>query len=273
MNEIIPYSVFRETCASLLSKEYRFAKTMPENPHWYTLRKSWGNDAEFDRVVAIMRQFGYREKFGKTWYTMFDVNGWKYWTMGAPIRETILINRRTITLPSQYDAIADVYDSLFVLEDDKAENMAVMRRLGNLDGRVLDIGCGSGLLLDLDGLTPNRYTGIDPSQKMLDVLRLKHPSFQDCLVHSTFESFYGNGYDLIVSLFGASSYVHPATLSRIPSLLTPQGRFFLMFYKPDYRPVTYQKTGNTFQHYVDGHTCFSGDVTEFGNYYIVEGGA
>lgn len=272
MADTIPYSIFRDTCASLLSKEYRFAKTMPDNPHWYTLRKSWGNDAEFDRVVANVRQFGYREKFRKTWYTMFDVNGLKYWTMGAPIRETILINRRPITLPSQYDAIAGVYDSLFVSPKDEAENDEAMRRLGSLGGRVLDIGCGSGFLLDMDGLTPERYTGIDPSQKMLDVLRCKHPSFQGSLVHTAFESFYGNGYDLIVAMFGSASYVHPATLSRIPLLLTPQGRFFLMFYKPDYHPVTYQKTGITFQHYVDGHAWISGTVTEFGNYYIVEGG-
>lgn len=40
---------------------------------------------------------------------------------------------------------------------------------------MLDIGCGTGALLDLGILDPARYTGIDSSQGMLNGLVLKHP--------------------------------------------------------------------------------------------------
>jgi len=84
-----------EECASaLLSAEYRFAKTMPQNPHWYTLRRTWNNNDLFDKVVEYMRANAYTEYFWRKPYQLFDLNGYKYWTMGAEICETILINRK-----------------------------------------------------------------------------------------------------------------------------------------------------------------------------------
>jgi hypothetical protein len=85
---------FEECARALLSADYRFAKTMPQNPHWYTLRRTWNNDHLFDKVVEYMRANSYTECFCRKPYQMFDLNGYKYWTMGAEICETILINRR-----------------------------------------------------------------------------------------------------------------------------------------------------------------------------------
>jgi len=39
---------------------------------------------------------GYHQKWGKTTYTYLDIDGWQYWTMGAPLDKTILINRAAI---------------------------------------------------------------------------------------------------------------------------------------------------------------------------------
>ena len=83
-----------EFARALSSAEYRFAKSMPQNPHWYTLRKTWNNDDLFDEVVEYMRENSYTEYFWGKPYQMFDLNGYKYWTMGAEICETILINRK-----------------------------------------------------------------------------------------------------------------------------------------------------------------------------------
>lgn len=86
---------FEEVRRLLLEHRWIFAKTMPENPHEYTLRKTW-DDADFLRVVTFIRRCGYRQKFGKSWYTQLDVDDHFYWTMGAPLPMTILINRKRL---------------------------------------------------------------------------------------------------------------------------------------------------------------------------------
>jgi len=80
----------------LLSKRWIFAKTMPEHPHWYTLRKEWESDEEFVDIVNAIREYGYQEKFYSKYYTCLNVENMKYWTMGAPLDKTILINRAHI---------------------------------------------------------------------------------------------------------------------------------------------------------------------------------
>jgi ubiquinone/menaquinone biosynthesis C-methylase UbiE len=41
------------------------------------------------------------------------------------------------------------------------------------------VGCGTGALLDMKITTPDLYTGIDPSQGMLNQLFRKHPEVTD----------------------------------------------------------------------------------------------
>ena len=78
----------------LESKSYRFAKTMPESPHFYTLKREWDNLKEFEKAVSYIRENGQKELWQDgQHYTYLYVNGWKYWTMGSPVSETILINR------------------------------------------------------------------------------------------------------------------------------------------------------------------------------------
>lgn len=100
---------YEEVAAILESKQYRFARTMPECPHWYTPWKSWTADGtentwtdELDRlwgrVVGYIRMHGVPELYvapqGHRWWgTYLYANDWKYWTMGRPVENTILINR------------------------------------------------------------------------------------------------------------------------------------------------------------------------------------
>ena len=72
-----------------------FAKTMPENPHEYTLRRE-SSDAVFDAAVRFIRDEGEPEIYGGRPYTVFHCDDHKYWTMGAPVEETILINRKSL---------------------------------------------------------------------------------------------------------------------------------------------------------------------------------
>ncbi|MFZ4705587.1 MAG: hypothetical protein ACOYMF_06215 [Bacteroidales bacterium] len=80
----------------LLSQTYKVAASMPKFPHAYTLRTNWINDSDFVRVVEFMRQYGRVEYFFKKPYIMYDLNGFKYWTMGFPIYMTKLINRAAL---------------------------------------------------------------------------------------------------------------------------------------------------------------------------------
>ena len=74
--------------------EWIYAKTMPENPHEYTLRQEWADDALFDAIVLHIRQHGYTARFHGRRYTQLDVGDYFYWTMDAPVEQTILINRK-----------------------------------------------------------------------------------------------------------------------------------------------------------------------------------
>jgi len=81
----------------LLAQQWIFARTMPENPHWYTLRKGWERNEDFAWTVETIRRYGYEEIYEGRSYTVLNINGMKYWTMGAPVAETILINRKYLT--------------------------------------------------------------------------------------------------------------------------------------------------------------------------------
>ena len=80
---------------------YRFAKTAKNNPHWYTLRNTWADDAEFIRAVEYIRARGDVEYYYGTPYLCLHLHGMFYWTMGYAINKpdgtpyTILINRKT----------------------------------------------------------------------------------------------------------------------------------------------------------------------------------
>jgi hypothetical protein len=80
------------------TREWCFAKTMPQWPHEYTVRKFQDPKEEqalFEEVVAFIRPHGERRTFEPTGKSSvyFDIDGRQYWTMGAPIEETIIINR------------------------------------------------------------------------------------------------------------------------------------------------------------------------------------
>ena len=96
VNRNIPADIEDRINNSLLSQKYIVAKTMPKNPHQYCLRKNWTGEISFEEVVDAMRNYGYVEWFYGKPYMMYNIENFKYWTMGFPIEVTILINRTTI---------------------------------------------------------------------------------------------------------------------------------------------------------------------------------
>ncbi len=89
-----------ELRAFVQASSWRFAESMPQTPHEYTLRREAKDKDLFERMVLNIRQVGYQKKWGKTTYTYLDIDGWQYWTMGSPLKDTILINRAKLRCDS-----------------------------------------------------------------------------------------------------------------------------------------------------------------------------
>ncbi len=83
--------------AFVSDRRWTFAKTMPENPHWYTVRQ-WQPDRqeEFEEFVRLLRKYGSDEVFGGKLYRYLDLDAFHYWTMGAPLSGTTVINRKPL---------------------------------------------------------------------------------------------------------------------------------------------------------------------------------
>jgi SAM-dependent methyltransferase len=216
---------------------------MPEHPHHYALRSAWvGDPGTFEGLVLYIREHGRERAWGSRTYSYLDLNGRSYWTMGSPLAATILINAaETPYDPTPYDALAPRYDALFSSPEAEREEIEVLR-LALPSGRVLDIGCGTGMLLRHLRVAPEQYVGIDPSLPMLERARASHPGHARAIFRCPMEDFHDRRpFDTIVALFGVASYLHLEPLHRIPSLLAPGGRAFLMFYDEDYWPSTHRE--------------------------------
>jgi len=72
--------------------KWTYAKTMPKWPHEYIVRERV-DESLFVQLVRHIRTNGYQGKFYKKDITYYDEGGRVYWTMGAPVEETIIINR------------------------------------------------------------------------------------------------------------------------------------------------------------------------------------
>jgi len=76
-----------------------FWRTSVDESHQYTL-DSWNPDLAgvFSKFVIHIRRYGYIDKFMGSEYTYFNVGDYQYWSMGAPLNETILINRAKLNI-------------------------------------------------------------------------------------------------------------------------------------------------------------------------------
>lgn len=227
---------------------YQYAVRMQNIPHYYTLESSWGDctdgvSAQFRWTVTEMRKHEAVRLFGSREQHYLDVNGFSYWTMGGPtlpLGDVVLINRQYSThgaYDSPFDAIAHRYDaSDEYWKKVKAEREALYAPAAP-SGRVLDIGCGTGLLVDYcyRQIDRERYVGIDPSAGMLAKFALKHPDYKAdaTLLRTTFEDYETPlRFDTIVAMAGSASHVTGVdVVEKARHLLAPGGRAYLMFYR------------------------------------------
>jgi hypothetical protein len=87
-------------------RRWREAVTYREKaPQEYTIRQ-WvpGLEAgrDFDRFVTYIRRFGYADFYYKIRHLYWAVDEYKYWTMGWPVDETVVINRARVDAPEPW---------------------------------------------------------------------------------------------------------------------------------------------------------------------------
>lgn len=180
-----------ETAPSL---SWTFAKTYAETaPHEYVVLGRGGcplSRQDFIRAAQVIATFGQPAKF----YSMTGLyltsrdGGLKWWTMDAALEDTDLINQATTdrvygvqdapsTTTGRWtddDAVAVDYDRDRDTSGDETVRSTIRELFGSRRPRTLDIGCGTGRLLDLDAVDAADLTAVDHSQAMLNLLVRKH---------------------------------------------------------------------------------------------------
>jgi len=75
---------------------FKFAKTMPEIPHWYVVRSA-ENEADYVALFRTIQRDGVSEKFGRARYRYWYAgDGWKYWAMTTDVTKSQIINRAKV---------------------------------------------------------------------------------------------------------------------------------------------------------------------------------
>jgi hypothetical protein len=72
------------------------ARTRPDNPHQYCLKRNAADPEMFEKVAIYIRERGMNYVWWGSTYRQLVANGHCHWTMGSPIPETILINRKSL---------------------------------------------------------------------------------------------------------------------------------------------------------------------------------
>ncbi|MEN9796412.1 MAG: hypothetical protein RL653_108 [Pseudomonadota bacterium] len=139
-----------------------------------------------------------------------------------------------------YDELADGYDRYHTDGKSLAENAHVadvLRGLVRPGLRVADLGCGTGLLLELCPVAAPDYVGLDISEGMLTRARQKFPghAFHAGDIQAPHAALPDGSVDLVVSLFGSPAYCDAGLVrDQVFRMLKPGGGYFLMFCGPRY---------------------------------------
>jgi hypothetical protein len=75
--------------------QWRFAKTVPNWPHFYIVEKDLSDAAAFRAARVFVKEFGYIGKFFDRDVCYFDAEGWTYWAspLVEPIESQYMLNR------------------------------------------------------------------------------------------------------------------------------------------------------------------------------------
>ena len=178
------------------SREWIFAKTYAETaPHHYIVqgRTSGVTHDDMVRASRVIHTFGQPGKYCSLTkiYLVSPDGRYRWWTEDDHFTDTTLVNRATTDFsygiqnaPSTvsrawtaFDGVATTWDAEHpAYHGEAADRSSLLSQVrGPYPPHVLDLGCGTGRVLDLGLATPDRYAGVDDSQAMLNMLVRKHP--------------------------------------------------------------------------------------------------
>lgn len=71
------------------------AKTYKTAPHRYIVKTKLSEKDKkiFELFALFIRKYGYEAKFWSKSFIYYEIDGYKYWTYGDPIEDTIILNR------------------------------------------------------------------------------------------------------------------------------------------------------------------------------------
>lgn len=222
---------------------WRFAKTMPDYPHSYVVKGRTLEAETFDRAVLVIRRFGEPEKFQKSTriYLTDPETNTKWWTMGDTLDGTTIINQsdadktygvqdapRTVAenpmsltaAAAHFTQLGPTYnESLSDTGLDDPVRKAIVKHFGPYAPTTLDIGAGTGRLLDWRVTSPKLYTAVDPSQGMLNELIRKYPKLTaEQVIPETAEVYLLReppSFELVTALGGSAGYLRPDTIATL----------------------------------------------------------
>jgi SAM-dependent methyltransferase len=199
---------------------WTFAKTYAETaPHEYVVLGRHGcplSREDCVRAAKVIATFGEPAKFySMTGIYLTSADGLtKWWTMDAVLDDTDLINQASTDrvygvqdapatrsdVWTEYDPVATDYDKTRSATLDGEVRDIVTRHFPDSCPVTLDVGCGTGALLDLGVLDPRTVTGVDPSQAMLNMLVRKHPRVGRLVPALFANADLDPSYDLVVAM-------------------------------------------------------------------------
>lgn len=178
------------------TREWMFAKTYTDSaPHHYVVQDRTPGVTHEDMVRAarVITTFGTPGKYyaATKIYLVSPDGTQRWWTEDRHFTDTTLVNRAGTdrsygiqNAPSTISGITTKWDELSTFWDadrpvTEGEAERIQQLLVGLRGKypphVLDIGCGTGRVLDLGLASADRYAVLDASQAMLNTLLRKHP--------------------------------------------------------------------------------------------------
>ncbi len=220
--------------------DWIFARTYADTaPHSYVVhpRTAGMTIDDYARAAHVIHTFGQPTKF----YSMTSIyltspdGQLKWWTMDGDLNQTSLINQATTgrlygvqNAPRTYSGIRTPYDEIATRYDDqnpiRNDEVAELGRLiapftSTYPTSVLDVGCGTGRVLDLGLTTPDRYAGVDPSQPMLNMLVRKYPNiaaiYPTTIEHAIADGLFTPGQFEVVTAYGSADQLDAATVSAL----------------------------------------------------------